>query len=51
MMRARLDMDGMLALRRGEEPRFTRREVAVMRASTMWQGLLAAGPADPARKP
>jgi hypothetical protein len=50
MMRARLDMDGMLALRRGEL-RFTRREVAVMRASTMWQGLLAAGPADPARKP
>ena len=50
MMRARLDLDGMLALRRGEL-RFTRREVAVMRASTMWQGLLAAGPAAPARKP
>ena len=50
MMRARLDMGGMLALRRGEL-RFTRREVAAMRASTMWQGLLAAKLAEPTLKP
>jgi hypothetical protein len=50
LMRARLDTDGMLALRR-DELRFTRREAAAMRASTMWQGLLAARPAEPARKP
>jgi len=50
VMRARLDMGGMLALRRGDL-RFTRLEMAAMRVSTMWQGLLAAKPAEPARKP
>jgi Putative peptidase family len=49
VMRARLDMGGMLALRRGEL-QFTRREVGVMRASTMWQGLLAATSAESERK-
>jgi hypothetical protein len=47
VMRARLDIEGMLALRRGQL-RFTRREVARMRTSTMWQGLLAAKPDDDA---
>jgi Putative peptidase family len=50
VMRARLDIGAMLALRRGEL-RFTRREVAAMRVSTMWQGLVAAKAAEPALKP
>jgi hypothetical protein len=45
IMRARLDLDDILALRRGELA-FRPTEVAAMRASTMWQGLLAAGRAD-----
>jgi hypothetical protein len=41
IMRARLDTDDILALRRGQLG-FRPTEVAAMRTSTMWQGLLAA---------
>ena len=41
IMRARLDVGDILALRRGRLT-FQPSEVAAMRASTMWQGLLAA---------
>jgi hypothetical protein len=41
IMQARLDTDDILALRRGQLA-FQPTEVAAMRASTMWQGLLAA---------
>ena len=40
-MRARLDVDDMVALRRGRLT-FQPVEVASMRASTMWEGVLAA---------